>query len=270
MIVKIKNTAFQIVIPDGYKEIGKKEIPDSHKLPDGSSVYQKLTPNANCSILAYKVDEDRCMPFDNKDAIIDGIHANLKDNQGLIAVENGTTARGFRYVYTIVKIVDTEDIPGGVTYVLRINLANEDEYVQLHCDFIEAGNTGMRDSFGYCLAMQAKLVSLSSEDGTVSGWDEDPYDPDFDRGIRMNLSEREGLDGTFPDHPLSQAREFVHAVIHDELMRPADDSDADSKNPKEENSAAESPEQPADNSKLFREILSKDVTRKFVPEKVII
>ena len=34
----------------------------------------------------------------------------------------------------------------------------------------------------------------------------------------MNLSERVALDGLFPDHPLSQAREFVQAILYDELM----------------------------------------------------
>ena len=44
-------------------------------------------------------------------------------------------------------------------------------------------------------------------------WVKDPYDETYAQGQLMNWSEVTDYDKTFPDHPLSQARELVNFLI---------------------------------------------------------
>lgn len=202
------------------------------------------------------------MDIDGKDAAIHGIHNALEDDQGLITVENGTTDRGYQYIYTIVKSHISKEVPAGITYILRADFTNGTEYWEINGDFTETGMTGMRDSVGLQLAMQAGLVEITN-DGQFTGWAEDPYDPEYKKGLLMNLSEREGLDGLFPDHPLSQAREFVHALLFDELMLPPAEPD-DNETADEENVTEE------EETDMMELLFSKDTHRNFTPDKVII
>ena len=41
----------------------------------------------------------------------------------------------------------------------------------------------------------------------------------------MNLADKEGIDGLFPDSPLSQAREFLYAVLEDKYVLTKEDID---------------------------------------------
>ena len=64
---------------------------------------------------------------------------------------------------------------------------------------------------------RAGLVDFGNEN-VFEGWNEDPYNPDYKKGALMNLSERAGLDGVFPYHPLSQCRELIKSLISDKLV----------------------------------------------------
>ena len=41
----------------------------------------------------------------------------------------------------------------------------------------------------------------------------DPYDETYNKGLRMNLAEKEEYDVVFPEHPLSEARNLVKIII---------------------------------------------------------
>ena len=70
--------------------------------------------------------------------------------------------------------------------------------------------------------VEALIVSAKRDPGDEidvenlmeNGWFCDPYDPDYKKGFRMNLSEKPGLDEMFPEHPLSVARALVKYVIN--------------------------------------------------------
>ena len=75
----------------------------------------------------------------------------------------------------------------------------------------------MRDTLGMEFARRAGLTNMTG-DNPFEGWNEDPFDKTYTKGIPMNLSEKEGIDGLFPYHPLTQAREFLLAVLEDKFV----------------------------------------------------
>ena len=219
VIIEPKNSGMKILFPDGYQELPVKRDPDMKKekelYPD-LSFYQKIVGNCDAQIMVFRTTAERAMDFNDVQGLIDGIHQDMADNQGLICVDAGTTKRGWPYIYSIVKTLKKDPI--GVLYFLRMNLKKDDQYFEIIASFDEIGMTGSRESIAGCYAMNLGLYTIEVENGKMVGWSEDPYDPSYTRGIPMNLSERVGLDGLFPGNPLSQAREFVLAVTKDELV----------------------------------------------------
>lgn len=47
----------------------------------------------------YPIDSEDAMDFNDKKALIDGIHHTLAENQALVEVENGRRISGFPYIY---------------------------------------------------------------------------------------------------------------------------------------------------------------------------
>ncbi len=76
----------------------------------------------------------------------------------------------------------------------------------------ERGTTGIREAI-----VTAQLLSdgkLTLEDYETS-WAQDPYAPTYrgvDRSVLRFLSDDEGYDGQFPDHPLSKVRRVLAAL----------------------------------------------------------
>ena len=213
IIIQPKNTDIKLLIPEGYEKAKYKNPAKGLKnaIANDEIAISKVTDRSVNIVIINKIDNDKAIPFDGKDLLIDGIHKSLNDNQGLIEVENGKTKRGYEYIYSIIKELDEDSL--GVTYLFRMHIGNKNDTVEIMASFREQGMTGERDSFGAALAQNTGIVSFG-EEGLI-GWSEDPYDPQFSTGIPMNLSERPALDALFPDHPLSQAREFVVAIVED-------------------------------------------------------
>ena len=171
--------------------------------PPDSQVYVMETESCQGFFIVFPVGIEQTMPFDNPQAVIEGIHNTLADDQALIEVHSENTGQS-RIIYSIIK---THQEPAEVQYTLTLNAATDKEAFHLQGFFDEVGMTGMRDSVVY--EMKRKEGSVS--DGLV-GWMADPYDKDFHRQYMMNLSEREEYDSMFPEHPLSVARQFVREI----------------------------------------------------------
>ena len=183
-----------------YYEIGNNMPGD----PEGSTVYLTRTNRAEVMALVYPIPEEHAMPFDNPQAVIDGIHNALAEDQGLIAVETGTTQLGNKYIYSIVKTLVQ---PSGVQYILTYNLLHNGETINLQGFFNEYQLTGERDSMVYALLSNKGEVGPGFE-----GWGKDPYDSSYTRGVLMNRSEDPAFDEMFPEHPLSIARELCSFI----------------------------------------------------------
>lgn len=190
-------------IPDRFEQVDS--MPDD---PPYSRAFCYGSSGAGCFALVYPVTVNRAMPYANPRFVIDGIHQALGDDQGLIEVENGVTACGRRYLYSIVKTLKK---PGGVQYCLRMNIEYPECAMEVMGFFDETGTTGVRDSMVYVLLSQQGTVK-TTENG-LEGWSADPYDPLYTRGVCMNCSERKEFDTQFPEHPLSEMRRFVRELV---------------------------------------------------------
>lgn len=160
-------------------------------------------------IQVYPISEARAMAFDNDQQIIDSIHRCLADNQGLIKVEHGTTRHGNSYVYSIVK---TRQEPSTMQYTLALHIKKASQPICVMGFFSEQGVTGKREAavFSMCIDNNEIQLGISND---IIGWSKDPYDANYDKGITMNLSEREIYDEYFPEHCLSQLRSFVSQFL---------------------------------------------------------
>lgn len=176
--------------------------------PPNSIPYCFQTDMAMCFVMVMPIPAERAMPFGNEQPVIDGIHECLGDVQGLIKVDTGKTSSGKFFIYSIVKTVKSE---GGVTYCLTLHLTDDKEVIQVQGFFEETGMTGTRDTMILSALMNEGHIKMGKNG--PEGWMEDPYDPNFKRGICKNLSENEGADELFPTHPLSECRRVIKALI---------------------------------------------------------
>jgi len=223
-IVELKGSGIRLLVPNGYQKAQYtnplKEI--KKNITNGEEILRKYTNRSENIVVFRKLPPEKAIPYDGTEKLIEAIRNHLNDNQGIIEVNAGSSKRGYKYIYSIVKTI-RDDFKGAL-YYLKMYIGNEESIVDIDATFSEENLTGERDSFGYALARNAGLVT--NENDVMVGWNEDPYDPEYTKGITMNLSERSGLDAWFPDHPLSQAREFVTALTEDKFMIEKPESDS--------------------------------------------
>ena len=254
--VQLPGSTMLILLPEGYERVWLRRPAAPGKL---THLYGKRVENSENIVEITRMSAAECMPFDSPEEVVAEVRGQLADNMGLIEVRCGETARGYRYVYSLIKMLEDASF-GGVRYslVLQLGYGTRDR-VQICAQFREIGTTGLRESTCMNLARELGLVEIT-EDG-LQGWMQDPYGPAYQGGVRKNLSEMEGLDGMFPEHPLSQAREFLLSVLLDEYV--TDDTEqTDTEQPtpetEEENSEERGKELLRD---LFRDGCRRPTTR---------
>lgn len=218
IIIQPKGTNLKLLIPDGYEKAKYRNPVKGLKkaIENDEIAVKKVTERSKNIVIFNQIGANEAIAFDGNEQLINGIHKALDSNQGLIEVESGKTKRDYDYIYSIIKSVN-EKIRGA-EYYLRMQIGNGSDLIEVQALFEEYGVTGERDSFCSAIAQQAGLITFD-EDG-IQGWFEDPYDPKYTHGIPMNLSERKALDALFPEHPLSQARELITAIIKDQHILP--------------------------------------------------
>lgn len=234
-VLRFKGNKVLVLIPDGYEAVEDKKViaalKDIYGLKQRIEDVHTLSAGNSVDIVTFFYPEkNHAMDFNNLQGVIDGIHECLADHQGLIEAKSGKTKRGYDYIYSIVKSVGHgEELPTGIQYFLRMNIGIEDKIIEIYGSFEEQGTTGLRESIASCMASQAGIYEMGGDN-----WSQDPYDPNYKKGICKNLAEKEGLDGLFPYNPLSQAREFLLAVINDELVIEKEESEEDKESQSDE------------------------------------
>lgn len=182
-----------------------KSMPED---PKDSVVYGKQTSSATCIAMLYYINKEDAMPYNNE-KIINGIHNTLGDDQGLIEVNSGSTKNNKKYVYSIVK---TRKEPSGIQYTLTFQIEMQEGILNIQAFFDEIGVTGQRESI-----IMAKMINEGKinpiNPNEMNAWMKDPYDETYNKGLRMNLAEKEEYDVAFPEHPLSEARNLVKIII---------------------------------------------------------
>lgn len=191
----------RLIVPDYYQQVDS--MPED---PVGSVPLAVQTENAMCLVMLQEIEPQEAMPFGNPQSVINGIHECLGDDQGLIEVEAGGD-EGSRFIYSIVKILKNSEVPEGVQYTLALDREYGDKVVHVQGFFDEQGTTGMRDSMVFSMFMPESAL-----EERMSEWTFDPYDPGYKRGHLMNQSECMQFDATFPNHPLTMAREFAKCM----------------------------------------------------------
>jgi len=189
-----------MIIPEDYHKLDP--LPED---PEGSVSYGKQTDNAVCLVYIYPIAVDSAMDFSDKQALIDGIHRTLAENQAIIEVDNGTRISGKPYIYSIIKTYHGKE--AGVVYTLTMDLLFKDSVIRIQAFFQEYGTTGIRDTAVYAQCYR------SENDFSPEKWFFDPYDLKSQAAYKMNKSELAEYDDIFPDHPLSQCRSLIKYYV---------------------------------------------------------
>lgn len=121
-------------------------------------------------------------------------------NGGIITVDIASLS-GIPYVKTIFKFPQE---PSGMTYLGSLIFPFKKYSYVVKIQAMETGTTGVRDTLIMNRMMAAGVLDVI-KDG-FKDWSRDPYEPDFEGGSLMNLSEAEAYDEEFEQHPLSQVR----------------------------------------------------------------
>lgn len=99
-----------IKIPDYYRKVDS--LPDD---PQDSTTVALRSSNAMCLVQFFPISESQVMPYKDKQAVIDGIHNSLADDQGLVQIQHGWIYSRKMFMASIVRTVKTENgHPAGV------------------------------------------------------------------------------------------------------------------------------------------------------------
>lgn len=107
--------------------------------------------------------------------------------------------------------------PSGMTYLASFIIPFENCSYVMKIQAAETGFTGLREAMVANTIMAEK--SLSNNEMLPKGWWQDPYDASITSGVLMNMAEAEKYDGTFPEHPLSQARKLQEQIARDIVFK---------------------------------------------------
>jgi hypothetical protein len=121
---------------------------------------------------------------------------------GVVEVET-VIVDGCKTVRTLFKAAQQ---PTGRTYVGTLTFPFRDFSYVLKVQCEEIGMTGLRDSIVLSTMMGSGETGVDPESGGITGWLDDPYNPNETGPMTRNKSERPEYDAQFPDHPLSRTR----------------------------------------------------------------
>lgn len=261
-IVSLKKSNIELLFPEGYRKQKNKNLfkEVANNIANEMYYFQKIVETSNNFVQIKIANKENIMNFDKLDNLIEGIHESMSEKQGLIEAKNGLTKRGYRYIYTIVKTLNEQNM--GVNYFLCANIGLDDDIIEVKGNFEEINMTGMRDTMGMEYARRAGLINMDGKN-LLEGWSSDPYDPNYKKGVLMNLSEKPGLDGLFPFHPLTQARELLLSLLEDKFVIIKKENDKNnednSEEPKEEMSEKEMLSKLFEDGKTARHTYDVDV-----------
>lgn len=172
-----------------------------------------VTPEGNVvSIHHYALPPDIPHPLGQIELIRKFYRRLVAAHGALIEVENCSVSN-LSGLQTILKFPMDEH---GMIYVGSVTLPFVDQSYVIKIQAPEKGTTGIRDSIvamklGMGVAnMQPPPTGLKRLFASkVEPWFQDPYDPQFWSPIMRNRSDSPEYDKDFPEHPLSQVREFL-------------------------------------------------------------
>lgn len=190
----------QLTVPEHYFKMNA--APDD---PPYSTPYGSESNGYQAFVLVYPVHVSNAMPFGHPETLVNGIHDQLVENQGLIEVKDGNTKAGRSYIYSIVKTMNDEEKRN--QYNLTMHVFYKTYVMNITGFFDEIGMTGMREAQAYIFLTNEGIIAGPEE------WCKDPYDEAYTKGHLMNRSEDERFDRAFPEHPLSEARKFAKYII---------------------------------------------------------
>lgn len=189
----------RVLVPGCYQRV--RSMPDD---PQDAVPLAAESDASTAFVLLYPIPPEYAMPYDDPEAVIEGIHQAHGDDQGLVEVKSAKTQSGVSYIYSIVK---TMMDPVGVQYGLAMDIETGGGALHVQGFFDEKGMTGTRVSVVF-----AMLSGRGEVGPDMEGWARDPYDEAHTRGFLANLSEAAEYDALFPDDPLSMARRFATCV----------------------------------------------------------
>jgi hypothetical protein len=195
-----------VALPDPLVKLGHRPGDPPH-----CSFYGMETEGSKDIIQYMPISKEYAMEYGDLKGLIDGIHGALGESQGLIEVGTGKTAKGKDYIYSIIKTLLPPEKGGGVTYTLCLDADYPEFCFRMMGYFNENGITGMRDSM--VLELERRKNENEPFEELMKRWMKDPYDENYTKGIRMNLSEQKEYDAQFPGHPLSVGRMIVDYYI---------------------------------------------------------
>lgn len=195
------NNELMINMPSDFQRMNT--LPED---PANSIAYGKQTQSSTMFVMMYPISNQAAMPYGNEKVVVDGIHGVLSETQGLVEVKSGSTKNQKRYIYSIVK---TKLNPSGMQYVLTMHIDMNNHAINIQSYFDEVGMTGLRDA-----TIMNKMISEGKiTPPNMDGWFKDPYDENYRRGLLRNESEKPEYDAMFPQHPLSEMRNFIKYLV---------------------------------------------------------
>jgi len=127
-------------------------------------------------------------------------------NGGLIEV-NTKEIEGYKTIKTLFKISQE---PTGISYLASLTFPFKNHSFVIKIQSLEYGMSGTREAEITDSLLENK--ELTPDGNGYKEWANDPYKKEFEKGLLMNVSEKEVYDSLYPNHALSKARKLINTI----------------------------------------------------------
>ena len=105
---------------------------DKYGMPQGTVIFGVLIGETKATLAAREVDPATSMDFANPQSVVDYLHANMEDNEGLVEVGCGKSKSNNPIIYNILKKTLYDDGRPGNQYLLHLNLQIQEHVYFIH------------------------------------------------------------------------------------------------------------------------------------------
>lgn len=185
----------------------KFELEGWERLPDGDGKrwYRTMGNGWQGVVSVRPLREEEQMPRDPQ-ALVNGVYHYLPGNIAVLDIVSATLENGTDYLYVLQK---QQAEPAGVDYTFTAQFF-EDTIWEVQGWFAAAGVSGQRDAVLFEYFQRLKAEGKIDDE---TPWLHDPFNPN-NEGFAAHWGEQENFDESFPDHPLSRARETLRVLIN--------------------------------------------------------
>ncbi|MEN8927238.1 MAG: hypothetical protein ABF242_07440 [Flavobacteriales bacterium] len=169
---------------------------------------QWMNKEQNVALSINFFDSKPDLPYLNEiDVVREFYRKELSSHNGGLIEVNLKEIENYTTIKTVFKISQE---PAGISYLASLTFPFKHYSFVIKIQAVEIGMSGSREAETRSYLLKNK--ELNQVGDTYPGWEQDPYNKEFSKGLLMNLSEAKKYDSVYANHALSKARTMLKTI----------------------------------------------------------